>query len=110
MVICDKTKDAADDYIVGNASENDLVVTRDVPLAKRLVDKKIHAINDRGTKFNPATVEYMIEERELCLQMIALKVHSGNRRRTWTDKDFQKFSECFDSVLAELSSVHGSID
>lgn len=110
MVICEKAKDAADDYIVENSSGNDLVVTRDIPLAKRLVDKKIHVINDRGTKFDTATIKYMLEERELCLQMIALKVHSSNRARTWSDKEFLKFSECLDSVLAELLSGHGGIN
>ena len=41
MIICPQEQDAADNYIVNNVQENDLVITRDIPLAARLVDKSI---------------------------------------------------------------------
>ena len=33
MIVCDATPDAADNYIVDNAMQNDIVITRDIPMA-----------------------------------------------------------------------------
>ena len=47
MIICSAEKDAADNYIVSSASEKDIVITRDILLAERLVAKNISVINDQ---------------------------------------------------------------
>ena len=61
MIICGNEKDAADTYILEHAGENDLVITRDIVFADRLVTKGVHAINDRGTEFTSE----IIKERDL---------------------------------------------
>ena len=48
MIVCQKEKDSADNYIFENAGANDIVVTRDLLFAERLVSKKITVMNDRG--------------------------------------------------------------
>ena len=57
MIICQAEKDAADTYILENACENDLVITRDIVFADRLVEKNIPAINDRGTAFTKENIK-----------------------------------------------------
>ena len=42
--------DAADSEIVKRVSAGDLVVTGDIPLAHKVIDKDAHAINPRGER------------------------------------------------------------
>ena len=51
MHISEATADAADNYIVEHCGENDVAVTRDIPLASRLVEKGITVLNDRGVVY-----------------------------------------------------------
>ena len=47
MHICSTEKDAADNYIFENATQNDLVITKDIVFANRLVEKNVACINIR---------------------------------------------------------------
>ncbi|MEJ2501621.1 MAG: DUF188 domain-containing protein, partial [Campylobacterales bacterium] len=49
-VIVEAGADAADDRIVEMLSPGDLVITADIPLADRVIDKKAHAIDHRGER------------------------------------------------------------
>ena len=33
MIVCDATPDAADNYVVENSKKDDIVITRDIPMA-----------------------------------------------------------------------------
>lgn len=57
--------DAADDWIVENARENDIAITADVPLAARLVEKGIHVLGPTGRPFTPQTVGMALAMRNL---------------------------------------------
>ena len=72
MEICSKEKNSADDFIVENSKPGDIVVTRDLLLAQRIFNKKISVMNDKGTVFNKENLEYLIEERQLSIQMKSL--------------------------------------
>mgnify|MGYP003316870471 CR=1 FL=1 len=48
MIICENTKDAADNSIFEHVQSKDLVITRDIVFADRLVSKKITTINIRN--------------------------------------------------------------
>lgn len=99
MVICPKEEGAADDYIVTNAGENDIVITRDIPLASRLVKKEIVVINDRGTLFDSKNTQEMLKQRELNMMMNAIGVHTGGRWDSYGKKETYDFAVCFDRIL-----------
>ncbi len=101
MIVCQKTMGAADDYILENADKNDLVITRDLPFAKKLCDKKITVINDRGTLFDDKNLERMLRDRELNLQFAALGINMGKKFDAFSNKELQAFSACFDKVLQQ---------
>ena len=48
--------DGADDYIVRQATASDLVITADIPLAARLVERGIPALNPRGELYTQDNV------------------------------------------------------
>ena len=63
-VVVSKGADAADDWIVENASENDLAVTADVPLAARLVEKGVHVLGPTGRAFTPESIGMAVAMRD----------------------------------------------
>ena len=64
-VVVPQGADAADDWIVENAVENDIAVTADVPLAARLVEKGVHVLGPTGRPFTPQTIGMAVAMRDL---------------------------------------------
>lgn len=98
MKICPETEGAADDYIVENASENTLVITRDIPLAERLVTKKIKVINDRGKEFTEKNIAECMAQRNLSLQMRQLGISTGGKWNSYCEKDVKTFADSFERL------------
>ncbi len=99
MKLCSQTEGAADDFIVANATEEDIALTRDIPLAARLVEKKITTLNDRGTVFNRQNVSEMLEERELKMQMQNLGIGPKTLSSTYGKKEKSAFAITLDKIL-----------
>ncbi|MBB5226204.1 DUF188 domain-containing protein [Treponema ruminis] len=98
MVICQKEHNAADDYIFENAAENDIIVTRDILFAARLVEKNISVMNDRGVLFSKDNIEDKLREREFSLNMAQIGL-GGNKGNYYGDKEFKKFATLFETEL-----------
>lgn len=69
--------DVADDAIVERAQSGDLVVTADVPLAARVVEKGAHALNPRGTLYTADNVQERLAVRDLMDQLRGEGVMTG---------------------------------
>ncbi len=98
MAVCEKKEGAADDYIVAHALENDIVITRDIPLADRLVKKNIPVMNDRGILFTKENIGERLSERNFALQLAQIGL-GGDKRSTYSKKDFSSFASCFDREM-----------
>lgn len=57
--------DVADDWIADNAGANDIVVTADIPLAARVLDKGAHALGPTGRPFTPDSIGMALAMRDL---------------------------------------------
>ena len=101
MTLCANTEGAADDYIVESVRPNDLVVTRDIPLAQRLVHKGITVINDRGTIFSRGNIKELLSERNFDFELaqIGLVKHYNEG---YNKQKFAKFANCFDKIIHQL--------
>ena len=64
-VVVTKSADAADDWIVDNLAEGDIVVTADVPLAARSVERGAHVLGPTGRPFTPETIGMAVAMRDL---------------------------------------------
>lgn len=105
MIICSREKDAADSYILEHATTSDLVITRDIVFADRLVEKEITAINDRGTAFTRENIKDLLSDRDFDLALFQAGVGKP-LRYGYDKKDFEKFANCFDRTLHKLLSHH----
>lgn len=102
LVETENTAQSADNYILKNAKTGDLVVTRDIPLAKQLVDKNIATINDRGREFtaNDINTHFSIRNFMYNLASAGLVPESTS---SFNKKDLQNFAAKFDTVFNRLS-------
>lgn len=103
MIICSSEKDAADNYILENAEAFDLVITRDIVFADRLVSKNIAVINDRGTFFTKENIKDLLSDRDFDFALFQAGVVK-HAKEGYSKKDFEKFANCFDKVLTKLQN------
>jgi uncharacterized protein YaiI (UPF0178 family) len=64
-VVVTKSADAADDWIVENVTASDIVITADVPLAARTVERGAHTLGPTGRPFTPETIGMAVAMRDL---------------------------------------------
>ena len=65
QVIVNTTPDAADDWIVDNINQFDIVATADIPLAGRCLEKKAYALRFNGSEFTPDNIGNSLAMREI---------------------------------------------
>ena len=65
IVVVPAGADIADDWIVEHALANDIVLTEDIPLASRAIDKGCHVLGFTGKPFTPASIGMALAMRDL---------------------------------------------
>ncbi len=99
MIITDAQKDSADNYIFEHVQRGtDLVITRDIVFADRLVQNGIITINDRGTEFTKEIIKERLSERDFNLQLAQMGL-SKSYHEGYDDKKFEKFANCLDRII-----------
>ena len=101
MHIVEKTAGAADDYIFENAKQNDIVITRDIPFAARLVEKKVFVMNDRGTVFTKENISERLSERNFNLNLAMIGLSESTKSR-YGQKELKKFADAFERHTSQL--------
>ena len=102
MEICPAGEGAADDRIAALALPGDLVLTRDLPLAERLVDAGIRVLDDRGRVF---TKENIKERRSIRDFVVGLAENGLDTERTasYGRKELNDFANSLDRELTRLA-------
>jgi uncharacterized protein YaiI (UPF0178 family) len=93
-IIVDAGADQADDRIVEMASEGDLVITADIPLADRVITKNAHAIDHRGASYNKNNIKEYLAMRNL-MQELRDRGESTKGPKSFSSKD----TACFANQL-----------
>lgn len=68
---------AADDWIAERATAGDIVVTSDIPLASRCIQKGSRALSPSGRVFSEANIGQLLATRNLLSELRSLGVMSG---------------------------------
>lgn len=97
----DEGADIADQYILDESEQGDLVITRDIPFASNLVANEITVINDRGDEFTKENIGERLSMRNFMLDIrqSGLKI---NEEKSFGQKDIQLFSNTFDKIVTKL--------
>ena len=92
--------DVADNYIVDNMQEGDLVITADIPLADGVVNKNGTALNPRGELYTKTNIKQRLAVRNFSEVLRSTGVLTGGPP-TLSKKDIQTFSNCLDRFLTQ---------
>jgi uncharacterized protein YaiI (UPF0178 family) len=98
MVVCPATDGAADDYIVEHSEAPCLVVTRDIPLAARLVERGVAVVTDRGVVFTPDNIRERLSERNFHVALAEAGL-GADKTGVYGKRDLQNFAACLDRLL-----------
>ncbi|QEK07505.1 YaiI/YqxD family protein [Treponema phagedenis] len=92
---------AADIHILNTALSGDIVITRDIPLAKALIDKNILVINDRGTVYTKENINERLSIRNFMykLQEYGLTLE---KTKTFGKKEISDFAQALDRETTKL--------
>jgi len=100
MEICPEGENSADDRIVELACGGDMVITRDVPLAKRLVEKDVLVLDDRGRVFTPNNINELLSIRNFTVGL-AQNGLEAIRTPNYGKKELKSFADSLDRVLSK---------
>lgn len=98
----DGSTGAADRYILEQALPEDLVVTRDIPLAAELVRRGITVINDRGGKFTEETVGERLSIRNHMKNLREAGAVPPLEGKSFGSKEKKRFADTFNRELTRL--------
>ena len=101
-IVVPQGADAADDWIVEHAEAGDIVVTADIPLARRAIDKGTTVLGPTGRPFTPDSIGMALAMRDL----------NQHRRETgesrginpgFTARDRQNFLQALDEAVVKAT-------
>jgi len=92
--------DIADDKIVSYCNVDDLVITADIPLAARVVNKGAIALDPRGKLYDTTNIQSILSMRNFMddLRSTGIETRGPN---SFSPKDRQKFSNELDKLLVQ---------
>ncbi len=93
--------DIADDKIAEECSSEDLIITADIPLAARIVEKGALALDPRGTLYDRDNIGQLLGMRNFMDELRGSGVETGGPSG-FGAKERQKFANELDRLLAKL--------
>lgn len=90
--------DVADDHIVAHAEAGNLAVTADIPLAARLVAKRVLVLDPRGETYDEDNVRERLSVRNFMADIREAGVVTGGPP-AWGPRDKQRFADALDRTL-----------
>jgi hypothetical protein len=100
LKVVSKGFDAADDYIADEVSPEDIVITADVPLAARIVERGTIAIDPRGEVFDEENAGERLSVRNLMQELRSGGLVQGGPPQM-DALDTHKFASAFDRELTK---------
>ena len=101
-IIVDTKQDEADDKIVEMLEASDLVITADIPLADRTIEKNAHAIDHRGAMYTKDNIKEYLAIRNL-MQEIRDSGEITKGPAPFSQKDAQQFANSFNAFLQKYN-------
>lgn len=99
LIIVDKGLDVADQYIIDHVITDDLVITADIPLAAKVVEKGALAINPRGEIYNEENIGEILSMRDFMKELRDGGTITGGPA-VFGPKDVQSFANSLNKLLS----------
>lgn len=98
LIIVGKKLDEADQYIVDNLEAYDLVITADIPLAAKVVEKEGIAVNPRGEIYTEENIGEILSMRDFMKELRDGGSITGGPS-SFGPKDIQQFANSLNKLL-----------
>jgi uncharacterized protein YaiI (UPF0178 family) len=105
-VIVSTAFDAADDWIAGNAAPNDIVVTADIPLAARALEKGALVLGPTGKVFTAETIGTALAIRDLNRHLRETGESKGYNA-AFAPRDRSAFLQALDRLIRQALRAAG---
>ncbi len=99
-IVVPQGADAADDWIVEQVAGGDIVITADIPLARRALDKGAVVLGPTGRPFTPDSIGMALAMRELN-QHLRETGESRGLNAGFTARDRQAFLQALDEAVVK---------
>ncbi|WP_206732194.1 YaiI/YqxD family protein [Halarcobacter bivalviorum] len=97
-LIVEQGADKADNKIVELLQKDDFVITADIPLANKVIEKEAHALDHRGLQYTKENIKECLAMRNL-MQEIRDSGELTKGPSAFTQKDVQKFANSLNAFL-----------
>jgi uncharacterized protein YaiI (UPF0178 family) len=107
LIVCitvGKGEDVADDWIAERSDCGDVVVTNDIPLASRCLEKGARVLGQKGQEFTTESIGDALAGRELSQNLREMGVMTGGPKPMASD-DRARFLGKLDEILVALDHV-----
>jgi len=98
LVVVEGQFDAADDWIVEHVGTDDIVVSGDIPLAARCLEKGARVLGPRGYAFTPDSIGEALASRALLADLRELGTITGGPA-PFENRDRSRFLQCLDETI-----------
>lgn len=103
MIVVPAGPDEADDKIALMASPGDLVITADIPLASRVIEKGAMVIDSRGAVFSRENIGERLAMRNFMDDLRSSGIDTGGPS-AFTPKERQAFANQLDRILTKYAA------
>jgi len=103
-IVCVTVKegdDVADDWIAERTVAGDVVITNDIPLAARCLDRGARVLGNKGNEFTTASIGSALAGRTLSQELREMGVMTGGPK-PMERKDRSRFLSKLDNILVAL--------
>ena len=105
-IIVSAGADVADDWIADEATKGDIVITADIPLAARILEKEAHPLGPTGKPFTEETIGMALAMREL-KQHLRESTQSQTYNKSFDAKDRSNFLQVLDRMVSQGLKANG---
>ena len=101
LVLVDDGFDAADDWIVERAGSGDVIISSDIPLASRCLEKGAQVLGPKGKDFTDENIGDALASRELSSQLREMGAMTGGPA-PFQKRDRSRFLHRLDEILQAM--------
>jgi uncharacterized protein YaiI (UPF0178 family) len=106
LEVVDQGFDAADDWIVAHATRDDLVITADIPLAARCLERGASVLGPTGRLFTESNIGEALATRNLLAELRGAGLESGGPP-PFDPQDRSRFLQALDRAIHALRRARG---
>jgi len=101
LIVVDQGMDAADDWIVEHLDANDIVITADIPLAARCVERGAYVLGPTGRAFTDDNIGSALATRNLLSELREVGEITGGPP-PFNKRDRSRFLEGLDKAVNQI--------